>query len=249
MKTIVPVAAALAILLAATIAPAQPQGVAPKDPQVQPPVADDLESLWRQIDCECDCECCEHIKALIKQRIKDPHRRPQLGERERSERTERDWKPRRQRDLERRERRIRHPRGTKGMWDRPWPRSGDRWFDAARHHRYLKARKANKARRHLDLTDDQREQMREIRYQWKMKRIDLEAKLDKAELEFKHLMRAGDMGEKEIRARVDAMASMRADLEFNRIMSRMESRNVLTEEQRKNFQWDRPREMKKKRRR
>lgn len=193
MRTLIPITAALAILLAASIAPAQPQGTAPKDPQVQPPMGDDLESLWRQIDCECDCECCEHIKALIKQRIKDPHRRPQLGARGREARK---WK--------------RHP---------------------------------------LDLTDEQRTQMRDIRYQWKMKRIDLEAKLDKAELEFKHLMRAGDMDEKEIRARVNAIASMRADLEFNRIMSRLESRQVLTDEQRKDFQWDRPKEMKKKRRR
>lgn len=75
MKSLVLAAVvALAALAAPSLAQA-PQVTPPRDPTVSPP-SFSLQSLWNEIDCECDCPCCERIKQLIKQRLKDPDARP-----------------------------------------------------------------------------------------------------------------------------------------------------------------------------
>jgi Spy/CpxP family protein refolding chaperone len=176
------VAVALTAVAAAT-ARAQPQPTPPKDPGTPLP-AYSLESLWQEIDCECDCVCCSRIKALIKKRLKDPRGRPQLAPDE----------PGGERKVER--------RGRGGSW------------------------------RDLDLSDEQRERIAEVRHRRQLERVDLRAALQKEEMKLHHLLRGDEVTEREVRRHTDAMAKIRADIEFNRVMTRLESRGVLTEKQR-----------------
>jgi hypothetical protein len=195
----------------------------PRDPGTPLP-SSSLESLWRDIDCECECECCERIKQLIKNRLKDPRARAQL-----SGQGSDDFVPRRQRDAARRKARIQHPEGTETMFDRPWPRSGDRWIDAARDHRYREAiRRRRSEARAPELSDEQRDRIDRLRHRRSLERIDLRAALDKQRLELERVLRKGEISEEDLRECIDAIARIHAELEYNRIMTRIETRRVLT---------------------
>lgn len=221
--------AAVLLVSAAVTAPAQPQATPPKDPGTPLP-SFTLESLWQEIDCECACDCCERIKQLIRKRLKDPRGRPQPAPS--SSEGASKAKPKRQRDMERRRARIRHPEGTGDMWDRPWPSSGDRWLDAARHQRYRESRRHARAERHAlrsrrELTDGQREAIAALRHRSELERIDLEAALEKEKLELQRVLRRGDPDRETLRRQVDAVAQRRADLEFHRLMTRIETRRIV----------------------
>src|SRR5262245_61986968 len=84
----------------------------------------------------------------------------------------------------------------------------------------------------LDLSQSQKDQIAKIRESHQKDMIDARADLQKAELEFRKLMRADDPDKGAINRQIDRMASIRADMMKTRVDQRLDVRDVLTPEQR-----------------
>jgi Spy/CpxP family protein refolding chaperone len=217
-------AAAVAVMLPAGGVSAQaPQVTPPADPKAELPQSE-LDELIGLLDCDCECECCERIKKRIKKRLKDRNARPMLAP-EKSKAPRRG--PRAKLRPKKRGTRRHH---AQSKYERPRPRTGDRWLDAARTHKLRKARR-NAARR-LNLTTEQRDAIRELRHQEQLETIDLKAGLEKRRLDLKHLMRNADASESDVRALVDSIARIRADIRFLELKTRLRTRALLSDEQR-----------------
>lgn len=213
----------LLVFVAATLAvvvPAQAQqATPPADPKAKPPQTE-LDELRDLMNCECECDCCARIKQHIKRRLKDPDARPMLA-------------PEKKKTLKHRSRGRRfRARSSYGIdWSRPRPPTGNRWLDAAHAHKLRKARAVQRKAMKL-LTEEQRERMRDLRYQRQKERIDLEASLKKQQIELKRLMRDKKATEEAVRRLVDAIAKIRADIQFLELKGRLDKRSLLSDEQR-----------------
>jgi Spy/CpxP family protein refolding chaperone len=86
--------------------------------------------------------------------------------------------------------------------------------------------------KHLDLTDEQRDSIEELRHERRLESIDLGAELKKRRLALRRLERGDDVSMKALREAVDAVARARADVEFHRLKTMMDTRSLLTDEQR-----------------
>jgi Spy/CpxP family protein refolding chaperone len=219
------VAALLAVMVPVGATSAQtPQVTPPEDPKTKPPQSE-LDEVRELLACDCGSECCARTKAFLKKhykrQLKDPNAKPMLA-------PERKVLKHRSRG-----RRARSRRSLGIDWSRPRPPTRSRWLDAAHAHKLRKARWAKrKAAGRLELTDEQREKMRDLRYQQQQEMIDLEAVLEKRRLELKRLMRDGDASEGDVRRLVDSIAEIRADIQFLQLKGRLDKRALLSDEQR-----------------
>ncbi len=231
--TTVIVAAAVTLAAAAGMAGAQaPQATPPKDANVRPPQPMMDELLMELLNCDCDTECCLLIKKRIKKRMKNPKSRPMLRPGSRVEREQRHksiWEQRgRRKHTMRKQRAQREQREYRAR-----PRTGERWLDMAHAHKLRKARAVRRrAARELEITDEQREEIRRLQHRSDREMIGLKATLKKQELDLKHLMGDRDASESDLRGIVDSIAKARADIQFLKLKTRLDRRALLTDEQR-----------------
>jgi len=92
----------------------------------------------------------------------------------------------------------------------------------------------------LGLTDDQQKKMDDIFQQSRLKLIDLNASLEKEELIMEPLMSADQPDEAKILAQIDRVAQARAELEKANARMLLGIRRVLTPDQWKKLQAERP---------
>jgi Spy/CpxP family protein refolding chaperone len=83
----------------------------------------------------------------------------------------------------------------------------------------------------LDLTDAQREKMRDIADRQKRQSIKARADMDIARMDLRELMREDEAELPKINAQIDKISKMRADMEKSNAGMRIEMRSVLTPEQ------------------
>jgi protein CpxP len=93
----------------------------------------------------------------------------------------------------------------------------------------------------LGITDDQVKKMEDIFQQHRLKLIDLNADLQKAEATLEPLMSADHPDEAKVVAQIDRVAQSRAELEKANARMLLAVRQVLTPEQWKKLQQERPR--------
>lgn len=85
----------------------------------------------------------------------------------------------------------------------------------------------------LKLSDDQKSKLEDVHYRHQKKAIEIRAELGLANLELHRLMRAETPGQRAIDAQIDRVSAMRASLQKARVASMLETRALLTPEQRK----------------
>ncbi len=85
----------------------------------------------------------------------------------------------------------------------------------------------------LKLTDDQKAKLEDVHYRHQKKAIEMRADLRLATLDLHRLMRAESPDQRAINAQIDRIASMRAGLQKAGVASMLETRTLLTPEQRK----------------
>lgn len=192
----------------------------PKDPETKAPPTGDMDDLWRQMDCDCECDCCARIKSLVKTRLKDPMHRPMLAHGKHSKAMRKSHRQRIHNFERAKERNAR-----RGM------RAKHRMH--AKHGRRYRGEGKRRRAEMLDLTDEQREKIEQLRYDSRLDLIDLKAALKKRRLELRRMMRDGDASEKALREAVDAVAKARAEVEFLELKTKIDTRSVLTDEQRR----------------
>ena len=91
----------------------------------------------------------------------------------------------------------------------------------------------------LDLTDDQIEQIENLRYDMQKRNIDLKANLEKARLELGKLMREDKKDRKKILAQVEVVNGIEGDLNIARVEGMLDVNDILTETQRKTLEEER----------
>jgi Spy/CpxP family protein refolding chaperone len=84
----------------------------------------------------------------------------------------------------------------------------------------------------LNLSDDQKERIASVREEHQRERIQSQADLRLARLEFRKLTRAENPDQDAIEDQIDRMASIRAEMMKSRVGQRLEVREILTPEQR-----------------
>jgi Spy/CpxP family protein refolding chaperone len=84
----------------------------------------------------------------------------------------------------------------------------------------------------LNLTDEQQKKLETIRYSHRKKAISMRADLEVAQLDLGRLMRAEPPDGRAINAQIDRLSQLRAGLAKDRVAGMLESREVLTPEQR-----------------
>lgn len=136
---------------------------------------------------------------------------------DRKHRTRKHWEWRRDRRSLRHER---HPdmRGA-----------GRKWRDDRRDRPSALRRMAMR----LDLTDEQRDEWRDIQHRTEMDLVDLRADMKKARLELRRLRRDGNASESAVREQLERIARARVDLQMERFRAREAFKKLLTKEQRK----------------
>ncbi len=92
-------------------------------------------------------------------------------------------------------------------------------------HRYLKLASE------LGLSDDQKSKLKDLAFSTKMDMIDLNASLQKEQLELKKLMHSDDLNASAIKRQLEAVSRAQVALKFKVISSMIDARNILTEEQ------------------
>jgi Spy/CpxP family protein refolding chaperone len=92
----------------------------------------------------------------------------------------------------------------------------------------------------LNLSDDQRTKLADIRDRQTRAAIPIRSDLEIAGLDLRKLMRAEKPDQKAIDAQIDKMAGLRARLQKSRVASMLEARAVLTPEQQKTLRESRP---------
>lgn len=85
----------------------------------------------------------------------------------------------------------------------------------------------------LNLSDRQKEQIRDIRQENQRRMIPLNARLQEARLDLRQLLEAESPNRTRIDAAIDRMADLRAEAHKARLATHLEVRSLLTEEQRK----------------
>jgi Spy/CpxP family protein refolding chaperone len=93
----------------------------------------------------------------------------------------------------------------------------------------------------LNLSDDQRTRLADIRDRQTRAAIPIRSDLEIAGLDLRKLMRADKPDQKAIDAQIDKMAGLRARLQKSRVASMLEARAVLTPAQQKTLREARPR--------
>jgi len=84
----------------------------------------------------------------------------------------------------------------------------------------------------VELTKDQRDKMHQIRSQTKKANISLAADMKIKRIELKELMRTDNPSKDKVAAKVKEIEALRAQIQVNKLHSRIDLRNVLTKEQR-----------------
>ncbi|MGH7494538.1 MAG: Spy/CpxP family protein refolding chaperone [bacterium] len=92
----------------------------------------------------------------------------------------------------------------------------------------------------LNLSDEQKAQIRQIMVDTRKKNIDTKAKLELAQLELHELMRVDAPDQKKIDAKITEVSKLRETMMRARIESRLAMQKLLTPEQRKKMQELRP---------
>jgi Spy/CpxP family protein refolding chaperone len=215
-KTALMVSCALVLAVACVTASNAQEATAPADPTVKPP-AGNLIALWNEINCDCECECCTRIKRLIKSRLKDPNGRPMM--RPEAPRGSREGVHKSHRQRVHGFRKAKAHKAREMRERRSW------------HHRRFERKRYDWKR--LDLTDEQRDSIEELRHERRLESIDLGAELKKRRLELRRLKRDHEVSIMALREAVDAVARARADVEFHRLKTMMDTRSLLTDEQRR----------------
>jgi len=203
-KTIGVFAIVTAVALVTTMT--APPAARSQSPQVTPP--QDKDTLLPQFDFYDDL--CDQCRAKLKKRMKDPNARPMFGARQ-------------QRHMQ---------------WS---DRTTGRHLKRRTHHnkihrraemRRSARREASREMNDLGLSDAQREQLRDMRHAQQKVMIDLQAALKKEKLELRHKLESGDVSDAELREHIDRVSKKRADVEFEKLKSRLDRKKVLTDEQR-----------------
>jgi Spy/CpxP family protein refolding chaperone len=88
----------------------------------------------------------------------------------------------------------------------------------------------------LDLTQQQRDQLAALRDQEQRKAIETRAQLEVARLDLRKLMRAEKADRTAIDAQIDRLATLRAQLQKDRVGMMLDTRALLTAEQRKKLE-------------
>lgn len=91
----------------------------------------------------------------------------------------------------------------------------------------------------LQLTADQEDQMKTLRYEHEKKRITLQANLRSQQLELKRLKQSDDPNRRKIHAQVEKVGQARVDIGKSRADHQLEVRQILSKEQYKTFQKNR----------
>ncbi|MFW5915037.1 MAG: Spy/CpxP family protein refolding chaperone [Planctomycetota bacterium] len=84
----------------------------------------------------------------------------------------------------------------------------------------------------LDLEEEQVEEIRDLRKDWAMQRVDLTATLQKARMQLAETLRTDEVDMEEVEKQLDAVFQAKKELKLGKIRHRTEARDVLTEEQR-----------------
>jgi Spy/CpxP family protein refolding chaperone len=92
-----------------------------------------------------------------------------------------------------------------------------------------------KAAEELNLTDDQMENIREIRYNFEKTEIGLRADLKTSRLELRHLLMQNQPDRKEVSKLVDRIADTQKQLLRNNVDRKLSMKEVLTQEQFEKF--------------
>jgi Spy/CpxP family protein refolding chaperone len=87
----------------------------------------------------------------------------------------------------------------------------------------------------LGLTDEQMEDMREVRYNFEKAQIGLRAELKTARLELRHLMMEENPNQSQISGLVDKIADTQKELLKQRVDKKLAMKDILTAEQFKKF--------------
>lgn len=93
-----------------------------------------------------------------------------------------------------------------------------------------------KIRDELELTEEQIDQMRELKYEHRLAAIDLRAELGKEKLEMEQLMTADDFDRDAIYKQAEKVAELEKQLNLMRIESKLDAMEILTAEQREEFE-------------
>jgi len=83
----------------------------------------------------------------------------------------------------------------------------------------------------LELTDQQRDQLKKMQEDFQLHQVDGRANLEKAEIKLRSLMSDEKSSEKEVLAGIDEVAALRADLAKARFTHLRQCRSVLTDKQ------------------
>ncbi|UCD65107.1 MAG: Spy/CpxP family protein refolding chaperone [Candidatus Zixiibacteriota bacterium] len=82
----------------------------------------------------------------------------------------------------------------------------------------------------IGLTDEQRDKLEKMSTAFRTERVDLKAKVEKAQIKLKALMR-DEAAEAEVMAVIDQLSAFKADMQKARYRHRLEVKKVLTAEQ------------------
>jgi len=83
----------------------------------------------------------------------------------------------------------------------------------------------------IGLTDEQRDQLKTMRLEFRMQQIDREAELEKAQVQLRALMADKDAAEAEVLRKIDDVARLRGEMQKMRYSHRKQMHGVLTDDQ------------------
>jgi len=84
----------------------------------------------------------------------------------------------------------------------------------------------------INLTSDQKDRLEKMMVDFKLEKVDQEAKIKKAEIKLRSLMRDEDANDSEVMTAIDEVARLKAELQKMRYRHHKEIRGILTPEQR-----------------
>ena len=96
-------------------------------------------------------------------------------------------------------------------------------------------------RRHLDLSEEQRKQIKSVRREAARKHIQQQADVRLAHLDLQALMEAEEPDRKEIHAQLKKIAKLQGDMRITQVDQRLDIRELLTPDQRQKAKKMRPR--------
>ena len=96
-------------------------------------------------------------------------------------------------------------------------------------------------RRHLDLSEEQRKQIKSVRREAARKHIQQQADVGLAHLDLQALMEAEEPNRKEIHAQLKKIAKLQGDMRITQVDQRLDIRELLTPDQRQKAKKMRPR--------